>query len=90
VAPETIAAAVGDDDGWRAIVRDTARRIAEGRGHDIGVKFRELPYFLQEARESGFDLPLTELLYAVCDKGERVAVDDNRPAPSYFTQLTPR
>ncbi len=88
VDPETIAAAVGDDSGWRAMVASTARRIASGRGEEIGVKFRELPYFLHEAREAGFDLPLTEALYALCDKGERVTIDDNRPAPSFFTELT--
>jgi 3-hydroxyisobutyrate dehydrogenase-like beta-hydroxyacid dehydrogenase len=87
VAPEVLAAAVGDASGWRAMVAGTAQRIAAGRGTEIGVKFRELPYFLQEARERGFPLPLTERLYAVCDEGERVTVDDNRPAPSFYRQL---
>ena len=88
VDAEVLAAAVGDETGWRAMVRGTARRIAAGQGDEIGVKFRELPYVLQEANERGFPLPLTELLYALCDRGERVTVDDNRPAPSYFRELT--
>jgi 3-hydroxyisobutyrate dehydrogenase-like beta-hydroxyacid dehydrogenase len=87
VAPEVLAAAVGDATGWRAMVTGTAQRIAAGEGTEIGVKFRELPYFLQEARERGFALPLTERLYAVCDQGERVTVDDNRPAPSFYREL---
>ena len=87
VAPEALAAAVGDASGWRAMVAGTAQRVAAGRGTEVGVKFRELPYFLQEARERGFPLPLTERLYAVCDEGERVTVDDNRPAPSFYHQL---
>jgi len=37
--------------------------VASGRGAEVGVKFRELPYFLREARERGFPLPLTERLY---------------------------
>ncbi|HET7768432.1 MAG TPA: NAD(P)-dependent oxidoreductase [Chloroflexota bacterium] len=87
VDADVLAEAVGDDTGWRAMVRSTARRIAAGQGDDIGVKFRELPYFLQEADWSEFPLPLTELLYALCDRGERVTVDDNRPAPSFFREL---
>lgn len=90
VDAETVGAAIGDTTGWRSMVGRTAQRIAEGRGTEIGVKFRELPYFLQEAREAGFELPLTELLYAICDKGERVVIDDNRPTPSYFKQLAER
>ncbi|HXI17740.1 MAG TPA: NAD(P)-dependent oxidoreductase [Chloroflexota bacterium] len=90
LSPEIVERAIGDDTGWRAIVRGTARSIAEGRGQEISVKFRELPYFLQEARESGFDLPLSELLYDLCDQSDRVTVDDNRPAPSFFTRLTAR
>jgi|SRR5688500_1862899 len=88
VDPEALAEAVGDTTGWRAMVRGTASRIAAGHGEEIGVKFRELPYFLQEARESDFPLPLTELLYAICDSGERVTVDDNRPAPSFYWEIS--
>lgn len=88
VDPETIGAAVGGESGWRAIVAAMTRRIAAGKGDEIGVKFRELPYFLREAQEAGFPLPLTALLYHVCDRSERVVIDDNRPAPSFFRELT--
>jgi 2-hydroxy-3-oxopropionate reductase len=88
VPAEVIAEAVGGDSGWRAIVRGIAGRVADGRGNEVGVKFRELPYFIREAKAAGFPLPLTELLYAFCDKGDRVVVDDNRPAPAFFRELT--
>ncbi len=88
--PAALGEAVGGDAGWRAMVAQTARRISEGKGDEIGVKFRELPYFLREAREAGFALPLTEVLYAFCDRGPRVVVDDNRPAPSFFHELVAR
>lgn len=87
VDPTVIDRAVGGEDGWRAMVARTAQRIAVGSGNQIGVKFRELPYFLQEAREAGFTLPLTEVLYDFLDRGERVTVDDNRPAPAFFNEL---
>lgn len=87
VPAEVIAQAVGGDTGWRAIVQSVAKRIADGRGNEIGVKFRELPYFIREANEAGFPLPITEHLYAFCDKGERVVVDDNRPAPAFYNEL---
>ena len=88
VDPAIIDQAVGGDgEHWRAIVRQTAQAVADGRGARIGVKFRELPYYLHAARELGFDLPLTDALYAFCDRGERVVTDDNRPAPSFWHEL---
>jgi 2-hydroxy-3-oxopropionate reductase len=86
VSPEMIAQAIGTE-GARDQVQRLARRVAAGQGDQIGVKFRELPYFLHEAQASGFRLPLTETLYGFCQAGERVVVDDNRPAPSYWHQL---
>lgn len=84
----TIAQAIGDSGRWRRDFNAVARQAVEGRGESVGVKFRELPYFLREAREQGFELPLTERLYAFCDAGPRVVVDDNRPAPSFWRELT--
>jgi 3-hydroxyisobutyrate dehydrogenase-like beta-hydroxyacid dehydrogenase len=85
--PAAIAAGVGDVSGWRAQVRQTAEAVAQGHGEAIGVKFRELPYYLRAAADAGFRLPLTEALYTFCDAGERVVVDDNRPAPSFLREL---
>lgn len=82
--------ALGTSGRWRADLNRTARRIVAGEGENVGVKFRELPYFLRAAAEAGFDLPLTERLHAFCDAGERVVIDDNRPAPSFWRELTGR
>lgn len=83
-----IAQAIGSEGRWRKDFSAIARRIAEGQGDHVGVKFRELPYFLREAEEAGFPLPLTKLLWEFCDKGERIVIDDNRPAPSFWHELT--
>lgn len=85
---ETIKQAIGYEGRWRADFRQTAQRIADGQGNNVGVKFRELPYFLHAAQEGGFALPITETVYAFCDKGERIVIDDHRPAPSYWHELT--
>lgn len=79
--------ALGSSGRWRADLNRTAQRIAGGEGENVGVKFRELPYFLHAATEAGFPLPLTERLHAFCDAGERVVIDDNRPAPSFWREL---
>ena len=89
VDAETIARAIGEG-GSRLQVRRTAERAAAGQAEGMGVKFRELPYFLAEAEASGFPLPLTRALYDFCDAGERVVVDDNRKAPSFWHELMGR
>lgn len=80
--------ALGNTGRWRADINRTAQRIVAGEGENVGVKFRELPYFLNAAVEAGFELPITERLHAFCDAGERVVIDDNRPAPSFWRELT--
>lgn len=79
--------ALGNTGRWRADIHRTAQRIVAGEGENVGVKFRELPYFLNAAAEAGFELPITERLHAFCDAGERVVIDDNRPAPSFWREL---
>lgn len=82
--------ALGGSGRWRADLHATASQIANGRGDEVGVKFRELPYFVEASKAAGVPLPLTELLYQFCDKGERVVIDDHRPAPSFWRELTKR
>lgn len=91
ISPDIINAAVGGGpEPWRALITGTARAASENRAEEIGVKFRELPYFLEEAEQAGFTLPLTRVLYDFCDAGPRVVEDDNRPAPSFWRQLQQR
>ncbi len=88
VDAEIIQQALGNTGRWRVDLHSTASQIAAGQGEEVGIKFRELPYFLEAAAALGFPLPLTEHLYNVCKEGERVVVDDNRPAPSFWHELT--
>lgn len=80
--------ALGNSGRWRVDLHATAGQVAQGVGVEVGVKFRELPYFLEAAEALGVPLPLTEHLYTFCKEGERVVIDDNRPAPSFWHELT--
>ncbi len=80
--------ALGQAGRWRADLNATAGQIVRGDGPSVGVKFRELPYFLEAAQALGFALPLTDTLYRFCAAGERVVIDDHRPAPSFWHELT--
>ncbi|HVK05991.1 MAG TPA: NAD(P)-binding domain-containing protein [Armatimonadaceae bacterium] len=89
VEPDVLGRAVGGEgEHWRAMLLQAARAARDGRAEQIGVKFRELPYYLAAADAAGFGLPLTRALYEFCDAGERVVTDDNRPAPSFWHELT--
>lgn len=65
-----------------------AGQVDKGEGDQIGVKFRELIYFIRQGEAAGFKLPIAEAVYRLCDAGERVTVDDHRSAPSYWHELT--
>jgi 2-hydroxy-3-oxopropionate reductase len=82
--------AIGSEGRWRVDFNRTAQRIVDGQGNNVGVKFRELPYFLHAAQEAGFDLPITRTVREFCDKGPRIVIDDHREAPSYWHELTNR
>ncbi|MEZ4861959.1 MAG: NAD(P)-dependent oxidoreductase [Caldilineaceae bacterium] len=88
VAAATIQQAIGATGRWRVDFNSTAGQVAGDEGNEVGVKFRELPYFLEAAAALGFPLPLTEQLYNFCDQGERVVINDHRPAPSFWHELT--
>ncbi len=90
VDAQIIQQAIGHEGRYRADFHHTAQRIVGSGGENVGVKFRELPYFIDAAQEGGFDLPIAATVYSYCDKGERVAFDDHRPAPSYWHELTSR
>ena len=86
--PEAIARSVGGENGWRKHVADLARAVRDGSADDVIIKFPELPYFLREARERGFAIPMTEALLAFCDAGPRNWVDNmGRPRVSFWHQL---
>ncbi len=50
---------------------------------EVDDKFRELPYFLDDADAADFDLPLTRALHEYWKDGEHVTVQDKRKAPAF-------
>lgn len=74
-------------NSWKIVI-DITRQIQMGKGNEVGVKFRELPYFLDQAEKQNFDLPITQTIYQYCDKGDLVVIDDHRQAPSFWNELT--
>lgn len=89
--PEAIRDGVGGDDGWRKDFESAARMIFDGRYNELYIKFPELHYFLREAREKGFPMPMTQALFEFCDAGERIMVDNmKRPAASFWHELVTR
>ena len=89
VDPTAIREAVGMGDGWRGQFDRIAKRIIDGDGGTLVVKYPELPYFLAAAEASGFDIPLTEALYEFCKKGNYEMFDNmNRPSRSFWRTLT--
>lgn len=88
VSAETVAQAfsAGSAEEGSVVVK-YARAVAANADSHFGVKFRELPYYLAEAKHGGFPLPLTQALFEFCDRGPRVVTEDNRPAPSFWREL---
>ena len=87
--PTAIREAVGMGDGWRGQFDRIAKRIIDGEGKTLVVKYPELPYFLAAAKAAGFEIPLTEALYEFC-KNENYEMFDNmnRPSRSFWRTLT--
>ena len=89
VDPTAIREAVGMGDGWRGQFDRIAKRIIDGEGGTLVVKYPELPYFLAAAEASGFEIPLAEALYEFCKKENYEMFDNmNRPSRSFWRTLT--
>jgi hypothetical protein len=86
--PKVIRDAIGKEGFLRAGFNRYAEVVVLGQGNEVGVKYRELPYFLQAAEEMGYSLPVTATVRKVCEAGAHVVIDDHRPAPSYWHELT--
>lgn len=88
VDPAAIARGVGGEEPWRSEINRTIERAADERGAYQTVKGPELPYFLREARERGFRIPLTEALHAFCEDGPKSWKDNmGRPECSFWHKL---
>ena len=89
VDPTAIREAVGMGGGWRGQFDGIAKRIIDGDGQNLVVKYPELPYFLAAAEAAGFEIPLTEALYEFCKKGNYEMLDNmNRSSRSFWHELT--
>jgi 3-hydroxyisobutyrate dehydrogenase-like beta-hydroxyacid dehydrogenase len=88
IAPATVRAAMDGEGVWRKQFTSIADKVISGGGNEIGVKFGQYPYFLKEAEEKGFQLPLSKALFEYCDPGERIVMEVNRLSPSYWKELT--
>ncbi len=75
-------------DSWDDRIRNVAAEVLKGNGSNISVKFRELPYFTDDASNRGFQLPMTAALHEFCSKGKYSFFDDHRDAPSFWHELT--
>ena len=64
-----------------------SRKIAEGDGRNVGIKFGQFTYYLGEASEKGFVLPITAALYELMKDAEKVVTEVNRPSPSLWHEL---
>lgn len=89
VDPNAIREAVGLGDSWRGEFDKIAKRIIEGKGESLVIKYPELPYFLDAAEAIGFEIPMTDALYDFCKKGSFTMYDNmNRISRSFWHELT--
>ena len=89
VDPVAIRNVVGMGSGWRGEFDRIAKRIIDGTGKTLVIKYPELPYFLAAAEAAGFEIPLTEALYEFCKKGDYEMLDNmNRSSRSFWHELT--
>ena len=84
---EVLAKSLDGPEAWRKYFAGITNQALRNGGESIGVKFRELPYFLSEIESLNSELPLTKTLWEFCDRGERVMTDDHRAAPSFWHEL---
>lgn len=96
VSAEVLINAIGGDNGCRREFATVARRVAAGEGEYVHIKFGQYDEFLGHARAQGFPTPITDALYAFCDKGERLVFElprherTGRKAPSFWHELGSR
>jgi len=90
-ALDAIRRGVGGEEGWRGHFAYLVGRVAGATAESCWVKFPELPYFLAEARDRGFELPLTEALHDFLGAGELDCRDNmGRPTASFWREVTTR
>jgi 3-hydroxyisobutyrate dehydrogenase-like beta-hydroxyacid dehydrogenase len=88
--PDAIRRGIGGESGWRGAFSSIAERVVAGEAEYVGVKHGQLPYFLAEAEENGFELPLARALHAFCEGAPEIVREANRMSSSFWRELTER
>lgn len=87
VDPQVLKQGVGGEGRFRTQFSATAEQFIRGTAETIPVKIGQLDLFLDEAKNLGFELPLTETLYRFCERGEKTVMDANRLSQSFWNEL---
>lgn len=67
------------------------RNIKNGEIEKLSFEFAEWDYYLQEARASGFYMPMLEAMFEFCKNAEKTTFDPlRRPEPSIWNELMRR
>jgi len=65
-----------------------AKAVIAGTAGNRDCKIREIPYFLEEARDQGYNLPLTEAFESFCANAEKTITDPlGIPTASFWNEL---
>lgn len=75
---------------WGNHIAQVSQHIRIGKGEELSIKFRELPYFVEDAAHRNLPLPITTALHRFCANGQFDFQDDHRAAPSFWHELNSR
>ncbi len=68
-----------------------AKAVIAGTAKNRDCKIREMPYFIEEARNQGYSLPLTEAFNAFCANADKIITDPlGIPTASFWNELVNR
>ena len=68
-----------------------AKAVIAGTAKNRDCKIREMPYFIEEARNQGYSLPLTEAFNAFCASADKIITDPlGIPTASFWNELVNR
>lgn len=82
---------VGGSEPFRAMISKVCQLARQEDGLKFrGVKCDQLPYFIEEATEAGYTLPLAQALFAFLEGREPIVREANRLSPSFWDALNER
>ena len=86
IEPEVFARAVGVENapGFRGMLH---KAVKNGNMEHTAVKHGQLKYYLKEAEEKGFELPLVKTLHEFLKDKPATIQDANRRSASYWNEL---